>query len=203
MHTEITEILMWRALAIFLLIASLLGMLLGMLLIFKPHLMKGVNRMANRWVSTRHINQWFDRSISIERWFYRNHRPMGLLIMVGAAYIVVYFSWLFDKVYAVQRLISYMPADQMGGLLDATIIFLLTGALLAFVVGLVVLLRPSLLRSFEKKSNQWISLRRGTSALDVTHGQVDAFVMEHARSTGWLLILASAFLFFTMFWFLA
>src|SRR5450756_2659535 len=111
MHTDLVEILLWRALAIFLLIGALLGVVLGLLLIFKPQLLERINRVANRWVSTRHINQWLDRSVSIERWFYRHHRPLGLAIILGAGYILVYFGLLFDQTSALQQLPRYLPVS--------------------------------------------------------------------------------------------
>lgn len=202
MHTDLSEILLWRVLALFLLTGALLGVAVGLLLVFKPQLLERINRVANRWVSTRHINQWLDRSISIERWFYRHHRPMGILIMLGAGYILVYFGMLFDKASALQHLPRYLPATLMGGLLDASALFMLVSAALSLLAGFVILLRPSLLRGMEKGANQWVSSRSATKVLDVPHGQVDAFVAAHAQNAGWLLLLASSYLFFVMFRFL-
>ncbi|HEX7454716.1 MAG TPA: hypothetical protein VF296_01630 [Gallionella sp.] len=202
MHTDLVEILLWRALAIFLLIGALLGVALGLLLIFKPQLLERINRVANRWVSTRHINQWLDRSISIERWFYRHHRPLGLAIILGAGYILVDFSLLFDKASALQHLPRYLPASLMGVLLDVLKLVMLFSSVVALLVGFVIWLRPSLLRGMEKEANQWVSSRSATKALDVPHAQVDPFVMRHAQSVGWLLSLGSIYLFFVMFRFL-
>ncbi len=203
MHTDLSEIILWRVLANFLLIGALLGVAVGLLLVIKPQLLGRINRVANRWISTRHINQWLDRSISIERWFYRNHRPMGVLIMLGAGYILVYFGMLLDKAYALQHLPHYLPASLMGGLLDALALFMLISAALSLLAGILIWVRPSLLRGTEKGANQWVSSRSATKVLDVPHSQVDAFVTAHAQSAGWLLLLASIYLFFIMFHFLA
>src|ERR1035437_6885279 len=191
MHTDLAEILLWRALAIFLLIGALLGVVLGLLLIFKPQLLERINRVANRWVSTRHINQWLDRSVSIERWFYRHHRPMGIAIILGAGYILVYFGLLFDKVSALRLLPRYLPASLMGGLLDALALVMLLSAALSLLAGFFIWLWPSLLRGMEKGANQWVSSRSATKVLDVPHGQVDLFIARHAQSAGWLLLLGS------------
>lgn len=203
MHTDLSSILLWRALAIFLLIGALLGVALGLLLIFKSQLLERINRAANRWVSTRHISQWLDRSVSIERWFYRHHRPLGALIIIGAGYNLVYFGLLFDKASALQQLPRYLPASLMDGLMDAFVLVMLLGAALALLAGFFICLRPSLLRGTEKGANQWVSSRSATKVLDVPHGQVDLFIARHAQSVGWLLLLGSIYLFFVMFRFLA
>ena len=199
MTSDPTDIFLWQSLAIFLLIAALLGILLGLLLTFKPDLMERINRVANRWISLRHVERMLDRSFSIEHWFYRYHRLLGIAIVLGATYILIYFGFLFDKAYALQHLGSKAPARLLDILLDALILFLLLGAAVALVAGLIVWLRPSLLRGFEEGANQWVSTRRATKVLDVPHDQLERFVTRHARQIGWLLLLGSIYLFFAMF----
>ncbi|OGS95384.1 MAG: hypothetical protein A3G79_01310 [Gallionellales bacterium RIFCSPLOWO2_12_FULL_57_18] len=191
--------MLWQSLAIFLHIAAMLGILLGSLLVFKPDLLERINRVANRWISLRHVERMLDRSFSIEHWFYRYHRLLGIAIVLGATYILIYFGFLFDKAYALQHLGSKAPARLLDILLDALILFLLLGAAVALVAGLIVWLRPSLLRGFEEGANQWVSTRRATKVLDVPHDQLERFVTRHARQIGWLLLLGSIYLFFAMF----
>jgi hypothetical protein len=60
-------------------------------------------------------------------------------------------------------------------------------------------LRPSLLRGMEEESNQWVSSRRATRVLEIPRDDADRFVMRHAQRAGWLLLLASIYLFFAVF----
>ena len=189
---------LWRALAIFLLIGALLGVVLALLLIFKPQFLERLNRVANRWVSTRHISQWLDRSVSIERWFHQHHRAAGVVIVLGASYILIYFGFLFDKAYTLQRWSGKFPAKLLDGLLDALVLGSLVGGAVALMVGLFLWLRPSLLRGMEEVANQWVSSRRVTKMLDVPHGQADIFIARHAQRAGWLLLVGSIYLFFVM-----
>lgn len=199
MTSDPTDLFLWQSLAIFLLIAALLGILLGLLLTFKPDLMERINRVANRWISMRQIDRLLDRIISLEQWFYQYHRPLGILVILGAAYILVYFGVLFDKAIALQRLTGYIPSVLLDGLLDALVLTSLIGAVAALFVGLLLWLRPSLLRGFEEEANQWISSRRAIKVLDVPHDQMNRFVARHARQIGYLLLLGSLYLFFAMF----
>lgn len=193
--TNPTEILLWRDLAIFLFIGALAGIALALLLIFKPHLLGRVNRAANRWISTRRINRFLERSISLEQWFYQHHRVAGIVVVSGAVYVFIYFGMLFDKAYALRHLNSRVLLT----LLDALVLSALTGAAVALTVGLFLWLRPSLLRGVEVGANQWVSSRRATKVLDVPHDQMDRFVARHARLVGWLLLVSSIYLLFVLF----
>jgi uncharacterized membrane protein YidH (DUF202 family) len=195
-----TADILWRALAVFLLIGAAAGIAVSLMLIFKPHWVARVNRVTNRWVSMRRISYAVDRSVSVERWFYRHHRLLGLFIILGAGYLLVYFGWRFDQNAALQTFGSYLPNKQlMGALLQALVYFLLIGGAVALCVGLIVLLRPSLLKGVEAESNKWVSSRRATKVMDVQHGHVDLFVERHAQRVGCLLLVASIYLFFVMF----
>lgn len=195
------DVFLWHALAIFLLIGAVMGILLGLLLIFKPQLIKAVNRLANRWVSTRGMSRLMDRSISIERWFYRHHRAAGIFIMLGAAYIFIDFAFWFDKATTLHRYAGVLPIRirMLQAILDSMVLFVLIASFAAFISGLLICLRPSLLKGFEKSSNQWVSMRRATKVFDVPRDQVDVFVVKHAQYVGWMLLLGSSYLFFLMF----
>ena len=195
------HVLLWRDLAIFLMFGALLGVALGLLMIFKPQYLERCSKVGNRWISTRHISQWLDRSISIEHWFYRHHRAVGVVIVLGAAYIFIYFGFQFDRAYTLLRWSQKLPlpAQQLNGLLNALVLGGLIGGAVALIAGLFLWFRPSLLRGVEEQSNRWVSSRRATKILDVPHDQVDIFVARHAQKAGWLLLLASIYLFFTLF----
>jgi hypothetical protein len=199
MLNDPANIFLWRALVIFLLLGALLGVLLGLLLIFKPQYVERLNRVANRWISTQHINSWLDRSISIEHWFYRHHRATGAVVVLGASYMFIYFGILFDKAYTLQRLSGKLPVKLLDGLLDALVLGSLVGSTVALIVGLFIWLRPSMLRGMEEEANKWVSLPSAADKLDKPHGQVDSFVARHAQRAGWLLLLGSIYLFFALF----
>lgn len=198
MRTNMIDVILWQSLAIFLLVGALAGAVLGLLLIFRPRLMQHVNRIASRWISMRRMSRLMDRSIDIEGWLYQRHRTLGILAVLGAGYMLVYFGLLFDKAAALQHRTGSMPANLLDGLLDAMVFAALVGAVVALVVGLFYWLRPSLLRGVEKQVDQWITVRHASKVLDATHDQVERFVAGHARQVGWLLLLGSIYLFFAV-----
>ena len=195
---HVVSIILWRTLAIFLLVGASTGIAVSLLLIFKPHFMERVNRVANRWISTRHMDRWLDRSISIEQWLFQHHRKLGILIVGGAGYILIYFGLLFNKPAALQRLAGYVPARLLDGLLDALVLASLVGGAVALLVGLLFWLRPSLLRGIERETDQWMSSRRASRVMAIPRDQVERFVAAHTQRVGWLLLLGSIYLFFAV-----
>lgn len=200
MQNPIVADILWRSLAIFLLIGALVGVATALLLIFKPQLLQRINHVANHWVSLRHISQLMDRSIRTERWFYRHHLVIGPLVVAGAGYMLLYFGWLLDRAAALRALGVYLANPPLASaLLQALLLFALIGAVLALVIGVVYWARPSLLRGLETQSNQWVSSRKATKVMDVTHEQADLFLAQHAQGVGWLLLAGSIYLFVVMF----
>ena len=199
MHINLIEMQFWRYLAIFLLICAPLGIVLSLLLIFKPQSLERLNHMSNRWITSRHLSELLDRGISIEHWFYRHHKAFGAAVLLGSLYVFIYFGFLFDKAYALQNLNWKIPRRMIDALLDSLVLFSLTGAVVAFIVGLFLWLRPSLLRDIETDANKWVSSRQAIKIMDVPRDQVDRFVTHHARRFGWLLLVGSIYLFFITF----
>lgn len=199
MRTDTIDIILWQSLAIFLLLSALTGVMLGLLLIFKPHLAEYAGRMANRWVSTRRLTEPMDRRINIEGWFFKYHRPMGMLVMLGAGYILVSFSLTFDKATALRRLSVYVPTNLLDILVDSLVFFALLGSVVALFIGLFMCLRPSMLRGVDEISNQWISLRRITKPLSMPYNQTENYTSHHKQRVGWLLLLGGIYLSFVTF----
>ncbi len=180
---------------IFLIIGGFAGLVIGALLVFRPHLLQHISKPLNRWVSTRHIDQALEHSISFDPWFYRYRKINGMLILLGALYVLYFFTVQLDRSVAVAALaksFNYPPA-LVGGLLDALALSALLGALCAVFVALFMLLRPSLLRDFEQNANQWLSLRRALKPLEIPREEADGYVLRYARQVGIFLLLGGLY----------
>ncbi len=199
MHASLTYIMLWRVLAVFLLVGALAGALLGLLMIFRLQLFQRVNQAANRWISTQRFELLLDRSFNLEGWCHRHHRPVGIAIVLGALYILAYFGFQFDKALVLRHQAAGMSVHLVDWLLDALVLTALLGAAVSLCIGLVFWLRPNLLQGIEARANQWVSLRGAAEALDVPHNQVENFAQHHVRQTGWLLLLGSICLFWLTF----
>jgi hypothetical protein len=191
----IVESLLLRSAVLFLMAGSLAGLVVGALLLWRPQRLRAVSAVLNRWVSTRHLDQSLERSVSLDPWFYRYRRSSGALTLLGACYILYFFTMSLDRVAAINGLSQYFKLSVVlvGVLLDAGVLIALLGALFAGFISLFLLLRPSLLRDFEQGANQWLSLRRALKPMEIPRQGVDEFVFQHGRRSGILLVLGSLY----------
>ncbi len=188
---------------IFLLVGSLAGLLAGALLVFQPQRFQRISALLNRWISTRHLDKTLERSYSLDPWLYRYRQITGALILLGALYVLYYFTVQMDRTAAIaglSRHYSY-PPSLVGGLLDAVVLSALLGALCAVFVALFMLFRPSLLRSFEVGANQWVSLRKALKPMEIPRDNMDRYVLRNARQIGIFLLLGGLYtLVFLLIW---
>lgn len=193
--TVLIESWLLQAFVVFLIFGSLAGLVAGALLLFRPHILQRWSSLLNRWVSTRHLDQSLERSINVDSWFYRHRRVSGIVALLGALYILYYFTVTLDRGQAIAGLAQHysLPASLVGGLLDALVLSALMGALLALLVSLFLLMRPSLLRDLEQGANQWLSLRRALKPTEIPRAGVDEYVYAHGRQVGMLLVLGSLY----------
>lgn len=194
MGTLTTEIAL-RTLLLFLMLGSIVGLLTGAVLIMRPDWMLRLSKYTNRWVSTRQLNRKLERTVKLDRWFYRHHQASGSLTLAGALWIIGFFTIAFDKPrsLAVLSKNAVIPPALMQWLLDALVVASLTGAVFAVIISLFLLLRPSLLRGFEQGANQWLSLRRALKPLEISRSGVDEYVLGHFRLIGILLLFGSLY----------
>lgn len=193
--TPLVQSWLQQSLLIFLILGSLAGLAAGAMLLYRPQVLQRWNTWLNRWISTRQMEQPLDRNVNIDPWFYRHRHPFGILTLLGALYILYYFSVVLDREQAVLGLSRYYSLSPAltGGLLDALVLSALLGALLALAVSVFLLLRPSLLQDFEQGANRWLSLRRAMKPTEITRPGVDEYVFAHGRRAGMLLVLGSLY----------
>lgn len=181
----IIETVLLSALPILLVTGSVVGLIVGVILILRPHWLAHLSLIANRWISTHHIEKVLDTPINADSWFYRYRLASGLVTLAGASYVLYFFSVQIDKTNA---------SSAYGGVLfDSMVLIALFGAALALFVSLIVLFRPSLLRKFESAANEWISLRNALKPLDISHNNVDEFTFRHTQQMGVILVLCSVY----------
>ncbi len=180
---------------IFLLVGSVAGLLVGALLVFRPQLFDSLSLVLNRWISTRSMDKSLESSFSLDPWLYRYRHWTGAAILLGALFVLFYFTVRLDRVATIEGLakhFNYYPSI-VGGLLDALVLSSLLGALCALFVALSMMFRPSLLRGFEDSANQWLSLRRALKPMEVPRDNMERYVQRHTRQVGLFLLIGSLY----------
>ncbi|MDD5470939.1 MAG: hypothetical protein PHP05_03345, partial [Sideroxydans sp.] len=132
-------------------LGSLAGIAIGALLVFRPGSVVRLSGILDRWVSTRRIDRVLERNITLDSWFYRNRILTGSLLILGALFVLYYFTVALDRGMAIQGLSQHFayPPQLIEGLLDALVMSALLGSLSAIIVALFILFRPSLLKASE------------------------------------------------------
>lgn len=181
----IIETVLLSALPILLVTGSVAGLIAGAVLTLRPHWLLRTGSFANRWISTDNLDRILDIPINADSWFYRYRRASGFATLMGAIYVLYFFSVQIDKTSA--------GSSYIGVLFDSMVLIALLGAALALLVSLIVLFRPSLLRKFESAANEWISLRDALKPLDISHNNVDEFTFRHTQQMGVALVLCSVY----------
>lgn len=181
---------------IFLMLGSVAGMAVGALLLFRCERLRSISAVLGRWISTRNMDRTLEKRISLDPWFYRHSKVTGVLLLMGALFILSYFVFQLDRTQTLVGLMRRMnwPATQAEILLDALVLLSLLGALAAAVFALFILFRPSLLRDFEQGANRWVSLRQALKPMEIPRAGVDDYIFRHAALAGALLLLGSLYL---------
>ncbi len=82
-------------------------------------------------------------------------------------------------------------------LFEASMWFIITGAVIALLFGLGLLFAPQATLAFNNKINTRISLRKPTKAIE-TSIRTEPYFYRHARITGSLLVIGAAFVLYTL-----
>ena len=195
MSAIFTDAVLMRSLILFLLLGSVVGLFGGIMLLLRPDWILSMNKLSNRWISTRKMGRSLEKSVNIDIWFYRNGHLSGVVLLAGAIYIVYILTTQVvraDLPASFGRL-HLIQAALLEPLLDTLVLIFLAGALLAMIVSLFLIFRPSLLRDLELGANRSISLRKSLRPLEVQRGNVDQLVFGHVRVVGVLLLCGSLY----------
>ena len=190
-----TEAVLLRGVYQFLIFSSVIGLLVGAVMILRPEWLARLGSYANKWVSTRKLARPMSKSIEVEHWFYRYNRWSGILLIAAAVYIIYMFTVQLARAsllatFVKMRIIQFALLEP---LLDTLVLFFLAGAVLAVLIGLFLIFRPSLLRDLEAGANQRVSVRQSLKPVEIPHDKLDKLVIRHTALTGVLILGASLY----------
>jgi hypothetical protein len=178
----------------FLLVGALAGLVVGVWLTAWPMQFFQLTSGLNRWTSARRALKIWETPLHWERFFYRHHRAFGLMILLATGWTLYYFIRLYSPEQVLRfwrRASGISPA--WAPLLAGTVWIIRIASVLAMLIGLVVLIRPSLLKHFEAKSNTWVSTRKMMRPLEQSYPVADSFANRHPRIAGLIIIAVSCY----------
>ena len=171
-------------------IGAALSLLYGLWLIISPNNALLLNHKINKSFSLREKTKPLETPISVERIFYRYAKVTGSFLTLGALYLFYVLLWELDIAYSAQNLPG-LTVLTWEWLLQAFQIFFLIASVAIFIIGLLILFRPSLLKPLEEKANTWISTRRKMQFMTDEMGQADKLLDLFPRQFGAIILICA------------
>jgi hypothetical protein len=195
MNALFSDAVLMRSLALFLALGSVAGLLAGIALLLRPEWLLQLNKFSNRWVSTRQMGRSLDQPVNIDHWIYRYGHVSGAVLLAGSMYIVYMLTTHIvraDILLGLAKMHLVQPA-LLEPTLDTLVLVFLAGAVLAMIVSLFLIFRPSMLRDLELGANQNISMRQTLKPMEIQRGNVDQLVFRNMRLVGAALLCGSLY----------
>ncbi len=155
----------------------------GFWLWLQPDKTQKFTAAADRWVPTQSVFDRLNRPVQTSRWMYRHHRAVGALIFLGAGYGLMRWGISFEP----NALLDLFPAKlhRMGldWVVEAIIWSYVTFNVIFLVLGLVIFIRPSLLKVPERWADRWVAVP-ADQTIDRRFDPLNAALESRPRLTG-------------------
>jgi hypothetical protein len=179
------------SLALFGLAGSLLGIAVGLGLLFRTAATLRFFATMNRWVSTRKSLKALEIPRSIGSPTARKPRWNGLVLVIAGAYVSVVL-WQLDG----GKLALAIPPGARYGVIAGILFsamrwFMVAGGVAVVAVGVMLLFFPAAYPAFEARANHWYSTRQALSGGDNMHMSLDRWVERFPRAAGLLIACLS------------
>ncbi len=191
MHANV-ELSTWLINSLFILGILLLPLGLSFLLI--PEKVLKLGDRLNHWVKTEHYFEILNKPRYQERIVYRYHHLFGILVIIFTS-VSIYLMYFSADVPVVMDSLALWVDSAFAKWLIVMLYHILAGAnVLAFIIGLIILIRPSMLKILENKANHWVHTDEKMKILDSTR-ELPAFMFPgNPRIFGILVILGAMYI---------
>jgi len=186
-----TESLVIEVALLVLIVGLGIGLLVGLLALISPARAVALSEVLGRRHSMRETTRVLEVPVSTERFFYRHHRIFGTIIVLGAALILWYLGTRFDAGLMARSLADASQRIAVEILVETFELVMWIGAGFSLLVGIVVFLRPSLLKGIEARANEWVSTRQASRGLTEDHPGLDRLFQAYPRAVGLVMSLGS------------
>lgn len=171
----------------------LLSLVVGVLMVFRPTLITSLNKSSGSSFSLRRSTRVLEIPNFVDHVFYHHHKIVGFVITLVSAYMLYYFALLYDAAIITKIMAGSRYAAIGEIVAAATRLFLLLTGVVTLVIGLIMLIRPSLMKGFEAWCNRWISTRQMSKPLASERDQVNQLVYKYPRLVGIIIISLSLY----------
>lgn len=184
------ELTLAQAAATLLALGAGFGLLTGLGLLIAPARVFALSARLERWTAANQAPRGLDAPHFWERFFYRHHRAWGSLIIAGGAYALFVLARHGDS----RVIAAALGVPRATTVVAALRIALLMATACVLPFGLVVLIRPSLMKPLERHANRWISTGWMHRPLTGRGGRGERLLRAYPRCAGICLVVAATYI---------
>ena len=163
------------------LIFGILGIAFSLLLLISPNITKKISNVFNRYIDVDKKVSYLDKDIQTESIIYKHHVIMGVSLIVGSGFILIFLMFKLDVANLVNILFNSQKFASINEIiLSSMAIIGKTVGVAGIIIGFILLFSPGKMKKIEKKVNTLLSTQHMISKLDETHHDIDTFIYKHA-----------------------
>ncbi len=185
------------SLMVLLLLGCAASFVYGVWMLLRPATALRFNQNVSKWVSTDGVTKALDDRHATDWFFYRYHRIYGLILLAGGFYSLYVLSGRQWRLGIVQ-IFSLYGSFWTDVARDSAGLLMIVVGVTAVVFGIIMLVRPSLLRGVEVWLNRWVATDKHLKPLDAVIDAPDRFVARHARLVAALIVIGSLYVLFML-----
>lgn len=196
MNTMLSEIL-FDASYTFIIIGTFIALIFGLGLLFAPVITLKFNNKINTRFSMRKATKKIETAIKSEPFFYKHSKVSGAILIISSLF-VLYTLATFNAYTLIPHLPKHISPAAWEWIIESAQVFLYIACSFIFVFGLIVFIRPSLVKNFEQVANHWISTRKGFSKMTVDINITNKLVNTYPRLFGAFITIFSLIVLFLL-----
>ena len=182
---------------LFIIVGTFIGLILGLGLIFAPSITLKLNEKINTRISLREKTKSIETPIRSEPFFYRYAKISSLILIIGSVF-VLYTLATFNPYTLIPHLPKSLSPPTWDWIIQSGQIFFFITCSFILIFGLIILIRPSLVKNVEQAANHWVSTREKFSTMSNDINLLNKFVSTYPRVFGGFITLFSLIVLFTL-----
>ncbi len=175
--------ILWAATDILTLVIGISGLLLSILLLFKPEVVRRVGTRLNVSFTLIRLPSFLDRWVETSRIAYRHPVLIGSFFIIGSSFLL---NFLF---FQINPLMFISVPGCVG--IECLIWVGKAAALCGILLGAALILAPERVRSLEDRLGGWLDTHRLFRSLDRSFPYVDHIFLRYPLASGAICLLAS------------
>lgn len=178
------------------LLASIFGfstctLIIGLLMMIIPNKIHALASRLDFIISTEKHFVLLDSTKHIDRYIYKYHHIFGIFITLGAIYTLGILGGSQISFALLPEIINPVISEWFY---SALLMILLLVNIIAVLIGVIIFIRPSILKNIETKMNTWVETGHLFQKLDTPRMMEQQKPLKHPRIYGFIVFAGSIYI---------